>query len=290
MLTRLFIMALLLAGIFAAPAEARELPLPKDPDKFTSFMADRFSEANAGSNVKVVGPLRLDLNLPGGKDTIYLDNIWHACESDRRHCRKAIAEFVTNMSGAIKERTADIKASDIRAIVRSALYADDARKMAIGKPERMPVVRPVAGELWMVCVVDLPHGIRTLQHADLAKLGLTEDQAIALALKNIAAALPPLETDTHVVKQYGLKFAAGDFYESSRMLLHDSWAEMSKAMGGHLVIAVPSHDFLIYGNGATKDDRVPLAAFARMVVDKAQKPMTATLFEWTKAGWEMVAP
>ena len=73
-------------------------------------------------------------------------------------------------------------------------------------------------------------------------------------------------------------------------VLHDQWTEMSKAMGGHLVIAVPSHDFLIYGNGATQDDRVPLNALARMVVDKAQKPMTATLFEWTKTGWQVVAP
>lgn len=142
----------------------------------------------------------------------------------------------------------------------------------------------------MVCVGDSPHGIRILQHAQLTKLGLTEDQAIELGLKNTAAALPPLQADSHELKKYGLKFTAGDFYESSRILLHDSWAGMSKAMGGHLVIAVPTHDFLIYGNGSDKEGRVSLAAFANMVFDKAQKPMTPTLYQWTETGWEVVKP
>lgn len=283
-------MLLILACVALASAGAREVPLPKDPDKFTDFMADRFGEAIPGGKVKVAGPLRLSLTLPDGGHTVYLDNIWHGCEADRRHCRKSIDAFVVNMTGAMKEETAEIKPADIRAVVRTADYADQARKAAGGKPERAPIVRPVAGELWMVCVGDSPHGIRVLQHAELTRLGLSEDQVIALALKNTAAALPPLADHTHELKKYGVKFAAGDFYESSRMLLHDQWAGMSKAMGGHLVIAVPTHDFLIYGNGSSREQRIPLAAFANMVMDKAQKPMSPTLYQWTETGWEVVKP
>ena len=290
MLFRLFVLIFFCAGIAAWPAAAREGALPKDADKFTEFMADRFNEANPGSKAKVAGPLRLNLTLPDGGHTIFLDSIWHGCESDRRRCRKNIADFVANVTAAQKEEAAEIRPADIRAVVRTADYAAQARQAAAGRPERAPIVRPITGELWMVCVGDSPHGVRVLQHADLAKLGLTDEQVIALALKNTAAALRPLEADSHVVKQYGLKFVAGDFYESSRVLFHDQWADVSKAMGGHLVIAVPSNDFLIYGNGADKEGRIPLAAFAKMVVDKAQKPMTATLFEWTKTGWSVVAP
>lgn len=279
---------LVIACIAVTSAHAREAALPKDPDKFTDFMADRFSEANPGAKIKVTGPLRLDLALPSGGHTIYLDNIWRTCERDRRHCRQSVSEFVTNMTGSVKEASAEIKAADVRAVVRTADYAGQARQAAQGKPERAPIVRPVAGDLWMVCVADSPHGIRVLQHADLTKLGLTEDQTIALALKNTAAALRPLEADTHVLKQYGFKIAAGDFYESSRILLHDQWADMSKAMGGHLVIAVPTNDFLIYGNGTARDDRLAVALFAQMVVGKAPKPISSTAFEWTPSGWDVV--
>jgi uncharacterized protein YtpQ (UPF0354 family) len=93
-----------------------------------------------------------------------------------------------------------------------------------------------------------------------------------------------------MLKQMGLTFVAGDFYESSRMPFHDSWAEMSKAMGGHLVVAVPNNDFLIYGNGGGNGNRMVLSAFAKTVMAKAPKPMSATLFQWTPTGWEVVTP
>jgi uncharacterized protein YtpQ (UPF0354 family) len=283
-------MLLIIACIAAPPAPAREPALPKEPDTFTTFMADRFDDAFPGANAKVTGPLRLEMTLSNGAHTIYLNNIWQACETERRHCRQSINEFVANIVGSAKEESAPVKVENIRAIVRTADYADQARKMADRVPDHAPIVRQEAGELWLICVVDSPHGVRTLQRADLTKLSLTQDQAIALALKNTGAALPPLEADTHEVKKSGLKFAAGDFYESSRMLLHDSWAEISKAMGGHLVIAVPSNDVLIYGNGSGNGDRMALSAFAKTVIEKAPKPMTATLFQWTKAGWEVVVP
>jgi hypothetical protein len=54
-------------------------------------------------------------------------------------------------------------------------------------------------------------------------------------------------------------------------------------MGGHLVIAVPNTDFLIYGNGGGK--RMVLSTFAKTVMAKAPKPMSATPFQWTPAGW-----
>ena len=57
---------LLFAWIAAVPAVAREPALPKDPDKFTEFMAARFDEAFSGAKAKVTGPLRLDVNLSNG--------------------------------------------------------------------------------------------------------------------------------------------------------------------------------------------------------------------------------
>jgi len=278
------------ACLLAVAAQAREKAIPKDAGKFTDYMVVRFTEAMPDAKVSDSVPLRVEVVIASGPHTVYLDNIWSLCERDRRQCRKNIDDFIVNMSGTMKEASAAVKAADIRMVVRVADYIAQARTAATGRPERAPIARLVAGDLWMICVADSPHGIGVLQHADLTRLGLTEDQAIALGLKNVAAALKPLEADTHVLKPYGLTFAAGDFYESSRMLLHDQWAEMSKAMGGHLVVAVPNNDFLIYGNGGGNGDRMVLSTFAKTVMEKAPKPMSATLFQWTPTGWEVVTP
>jgi hypothetical protein len=33
-----------------------------------------------------------------------------------------------------------------------------------------------------------------------------------------------------------------------------------------------------------------LSTFAKSVMEKAPKPMSATLFQWTPTGWEVVTP
>jgi hypothetical protein len=283
-------LALALAGL----AQAREKPIPKEVDKFTAYMAERFAKESPDAKVAIEGPLRLGVTLAQNDDhSVYLNAPWDFCERDRRHCRREVDSFVTNMSGSLHETAPgvrDITLADIRVVVRGPGYVEELRQVGAGHPELMAVFRPVAGDLWMICVGDRPHGVQTLNHKDIARLGLTEDQTIALGLKNLATTLPSLAADTHVLKKMGLTFAAGDFYESSRMLLHEAWADMSRAMHGHLVVAVPESDVIIYGNGGGNGDREVLSPFAQTVAEKAPKPISVSLFQWTPTGWEVVTP
>ncbi len=277
--------------LVGGPAYAREKPIPKTVEGFTAYMADRFAEAMPGDKVTVRGPLQLEVVVPAGPHTVNLNRVWDFCERDRRHCRKEVDGFLENMPGTMTEFSGrEIKPADIRAVVRSSAYAAQVHRMAANGPDHDGIVRPIAGDVWMIVVVDRPHGIEPLNHGDMAKLGLTEDQAVALAIKNVAAALPPIEADTHPVQQTSFKMVGGDFYDSSRMLLHDSWAKLSAEMGGHLVIAVPNPDLLIYGNGSGNAERIVFGGFVRMVLGKADKPISADLFEWTPGGWKVVKP
>jgi uncharacterized protein YtpQ (UPF0354 family) len=283
--------ALLLFALLPVLAHAREKPIPKDIDKFTTFVAERMAEAMPELKVSITGPLSVGIVVAGEPSTVRLNAIWDFCERDRRRCREQIEDYVTTTSSMLREagEIEQIRPSDIRLVVRGPAYIEDLKNVAAGRPDFVGVFRPVAGDLWLICVADRPHGVQPLRQSDLAKLGLTEDQTIALGLKNLAAALPALAADTHVMKP-GLTFAAGDFYESSRMLLHDSWAEMSRAMGGHLVVAVPETDVIIYGNGGGNGDRLVLSAFAQTMAEKAPKPISVSLFEWTPDGWQVVTP
>jgi len=246
--------ALCLSLVLAYAVHARDAPIPKDADQFTAYMAKRFTEADPAAKVTVAGPLTLNVERTGGGHTVYLANMWSICERDRRQCRKQIDTFIPSSLAIQSEFKGDIKPEDIRVVVRGASYVRQLEQMGAKDPSRMGIYRPIAGDLWEICVVDAPHGIETLQKGAAAKLGLTDEQAFALGVKNVAAALPSLAADTHSLKM-GLTFAAGDFYESSRILLHDGWADLSKADNGHLVVAVPSNDVVVYGNGGGNGDR-----------------------------------
>ena len=286
----LALIALTLLSLASAPAQAREKPIPKTEDKFTSYLADRFAEALPTAKVTVKGPLELEVVVQKGPHQVLLGRVWDFCARDRRHCRKEVDSFLETMPHVLVESTDDPKTADIRVVVRTTDYIEQLRRMGAAGSDHQAVFRQVAGNLWMVCVIDMSHGISTMTHGEMAKFHLTEDAAFALGLKNLAAALPPLAEHSHGPKGSTTKYAFGDFYESSRMLLHDSWADMAKVMGGHLVIAVPSNDFLIYGDGTTKADRVVMGGLAHEVLAETPKPISGDLFEWTPTGWRLANP
>src|SRR6266849_5662737 len=73
------------------------------------------------------------------------------------------------------ETNRPVATSDLRVIVRSTGYVDALRKHAAERLEPQPIVRPLAGDLWLVCVVDLPRQINMLTDRDLEKLGLSQE-------------------------------------------------------------------------------------------------------------------
>jgi len=189
-----------------------------------------------------------------------------------------------------REKDAPVEKAAIRVIVRGTYYVDYIRKIGAIKPEAGGIFRPLAGDLWLICVADLPSAVRPLRQDDIAKLALTEDQAIALGKQNTEAALAPLAEKTHAAPQMGIAYAIGDFYDSSRILLHDDWAELSKKMDGHLMVAVPATDLVVYGDGTTPAEVEALHDFVVLAAGKAPRPLSATLLLWTPAGWEVAGP
>jgi hypothetical protein len=278
------------AAICADPSVSAD-ELPKDVDGFTQAMARRFADALPGFSVKVTGPLTLDA--AKGADLghqLNLDAAWSYCGREPQGCEAYAADFLAHMSAIVAAPVPKIERAALRAVVRSQGYVDTLQRMAAKQPEIRGVVRPIADGLWLVCVVDMPDGVQPLQWKELRELGLTEDEAFALALKQLAASLKPLKDDTQVFNDTGLTYATGDFYEASRMALHDDWKPLSDAYGGHLVVGVPSTDVLIYGNGTGNGDVVALRAFTEMAVEHAPKPLSAALYHWTPEGWELLKP
>jgi uncharacterized protein YtpQ (UPF0354 family) len=178
----------------------------------------------------------------------------------------------------------------LRVVVRNGQYVDGLRKMSESDPKAAGIFRPIAGDLWLVCVADGAHGIKLVNQDDITKLGLSVDQAIAVATEKTKAALPPLADKVHDLPENGLGYIAGDFYDTSRLIFHDDWAQLSRKMNGHLIVAVPGTDMLLYGDGSTPVKLDALRSFVISAAGQAQRPISSTLLHWTPSGWEPANP
>ncbi len=279
---------LLIAAVVSG--EARETAIPDDEAGFTAYLADAFAQQLPEARVVIVGPLHLAVTPAGsGTHDLYLHNVAGGCARDRRDCHRHVAAFVENMSASIKEEAAPVERSMVRAVLRHDAYIGQARKVGTRIAGAEPIVQPFAGDLWMVCVIDLPHGIKILNLRDMKKLGLSVGEAFALAQQNLSAGLKPLEAATRPSTPEGFWVVAGDYYDASRVMLHDAWRPIANQMKGSLVVAIPTNDVLLYADSAHEQAVKSMADHARYVVSTAERPLSAALFKWTPSGWEVIA-
>jgi hypothetical protein len=181
--------------------------------------------------------------------------------------------------------------SELRVIVRSAGYVDALRRQAGERPAPQPIARPLAGDLWLICVIDRPRQINMLTDRDLDTLGLSQDEAIALGTQNVASPLPPgSAVITPLWPRNGIGYVTGHFYESSRLLLHEDWSALSQQMSGHLVVAVPVPEGVLYIEGKDPADLAALARVAEATAKDDPRKISTQLLRWVPDGWEVVNP
>jgi hypothetical protein len=180
--------------------------------------------------------------------------------------------------------------SMVRAVVRTIADIADIQREIGSEPEAKIVTAPFAGDLRIACVIARPTTMRFLKQIDLADLGLTPDEAIALGIRNVAADLKPLPEVMMGVPGEATARSDGDDYESGRVMLHDDLAELSGSWGDRLVVAVPGTHVVLYADGRRKDAIPAMRGAIREIMTRAERPISATLFHWTKTGWEVIPP
>ncbi len=113
------------------------------------------------------------------------------------------------------------------------------RRASSGGEKALPA-RPLAGELWIVGVTDLPTAIRMLKPDDLQALSIDVDQALAKAQDNtrldLKKSIADLQRAATTDRVIGL---TGNSYMSSLLAFDDVWTNVAKSMDGHLVAMAP---------------------------------------------------
>jgi uncharacterized protein YtpQ (UPF0354 family) len=275
----LVLLALLSTPLRAAP--------PTDAAAFTRHVLARLSASAPATKFAIREPLLIDVVFPNGEIAqASLDRVWGYCAANTEAaCELAIGYWIDAIK-PLPSPTGPTDRASIRVVVRTAsVLAGYELQM-----HRPLVIAALAGDLRIACVIDTPTNLSYLGEPDLKKFGLTHDEAIALGIRNVAATLRPLPEIMRGDPADPWAHSDGDDYESGRILLHDSLAELSAAWGGRLIVAVPGTRTLLYADGRHKDALPALRKAVQDVMTHSERPISATLLLWTKTGWEVIPP
>jgi len=272
-------LALLGAALFAGCMRERS------QKSLTERVAQEIREEAPHANVRITQPLEISVRYPDGTETtLQLGNLWQDCTARPDNCDGSIRRVVRYAAQGQGAAGFQPQRETVRVTLKDQLWLDQVRE------RKLPVIsRPFAGNVSKVYVFDLPDGMRMVTPDELKTLRLSEDGLDALALANLAKALPdfPCEPVGDGTPVWILH--AGDSYEASRLLLHDRWREIAPRVKGDLLVSVPGRDAVYFmgsgeGTGAVRAFQSRMKQLER----EESHPISAQILRWTSEGWEIL--
>ena len=145
------------------------------------------------------------------------------------------------------------------------------------------LTRPFVAPLCLVLMVDYPTQMRGVRTEDLTGLGLAADAAWALAERQTLADLP--EPDRLDSIDESLVAVTEYDYVTSLLLNGEGWRRAAAAVGGDLIVAVPSDQYLIVARRDVISDMAGLRRSTREAFDTAERGISPLVYRWTDSGW-----
>ncbi len=276
-------------GLFACSiARAWADGTPGDPDVFTAYVADEIRRIVPGTPVTVTGTLSLDVGNSGAVHSLYLQRLFEVCQRNPDMAATFVDTFIQQMAAVARTPEPEVTRDTLRVIVRPEIYLKSEFDTLAGRAT--PVAGPLPGDLWLLGASDLPTAIKMLDSRDLARLGVSDIEALAIGKQNMRSGLKQTLEQAQAARVPGVNLITGDPYESSLLAFPDLWAPLAKASLGDLLVAVPAADVVLFSD-TDKPDAVPaLRDAVQTVMGKAERPLASTIFRWTAAGWVVLAP
>jgi len=216
-----------------------------------------------------------------------------ACAAPKPTPSEASSATMT-MPSAAPETPAPVAASqppkpeNLRLVLRSGMEITAAKQGS-----ESLVVQPLVGDLWQALAIkpdssDTVGASRLATARDLEQLRLTPGDAFALGQQNAKAGLPPLASVTHDLTPHQIGIIQSKDDQTSRVLATKDWAALAQQLDGHLLIAVPASDTVIYCEENGTQSVRTFAATARDMAAQSGHAVSPALLRWTPAGWQSV--
>lgn len=275
-------LGLVACAIIPAWADA----VPSDPDVFTAYVADHIRRIEPGIPVTVTGTLSLDVGNSGAVHSLYLQRVFDVCQRNPDAAATFVDTFIQQMAAVASNPEPQVTRDTLRVIIRPEIYLKSELDTLAGRAT--PVAAPLPGDLWLLGASDLPTAIKILDSRDLTRLGMSDSEALAIGKLNLRSGLKQSLEQARAARVPGVNLVTGDPYESSLLAFPDLWAPLAKASLGDLLVAVPAADVVLFSD-TDKPDAIPeLRDAVQTVMSRADRPLAATIFRWSAAGWVAV--
>ncbi|HVJ41134.1 MAG TPA: hypothetical protein VM639_06545 [Dongiaceae bacterium] len=179
-------------------------------------------------------------------------------------------------------------AQGLRLVLRSTAEINAAKQSSAAI-----IAQPLAADLWQTLTIESGSaesagGSRFATAADLDQLKLSQADAFTLGLQNATANLPNLAAVTHDLTPHQIGVIQSKNEETSRLLLAKDWASLAHELDGHLLVAVPASDTVLYCEENGTQSVRTFAVTARDTAAKAGHAVSPALLRWTPTGWQSV--
>src|SRR5580698_7351777 len=265
----------------SAGAIAEEIP--QEEAGFTEFVTGQIRAEIGDAPISIKGPLTVAV----GDVQANFDRIYGFCKRNSEGCSKEIANYVKALGQAYRDQNAAPSREALRLVVRTTQYVQQVQG-ALG-PGAAPLHPRVLVEgLVTLPVLDAPRTIRMLSDGDMKTLGLSADEVQQVAIANLRGALKPLMDAAKVAGHGQIGQVVGDAFDSSRLILPDTWAPLAAAQGGKLIVAAPATDAVFYVGEDSAHAIDVLRTLVKNIMSRAPNRLSDILLRWTPGGWEIV--
>jgi hypothetical protein len=207
-----------------------------------------------------------------------LHRIYNYCgHSSAEDCEASKVEYVAKLTAAPAAITTD----RLRLIVRDAGYLEYLRSMPKG--DQLGIYEQIGEDLYAMLASDGPHAVAVLGPSSLKELGLSREQAWAVAVKQTRAVLPALPTQAQLVG--GAVAFEGHDYGAGLLIDRAAWADLAKQIGPNLFATAVSDHFVFIG---VMPDGKDLERFKKTVADDCagqQRCVSPHLYRFRDGRW-----
>ncbi|HXC56837.1 MAG TPA: hypothetical protein VNU97_16175 [Rhizomicrobium sp.] len=249
--------------------------VPADREAFMAYVAAKAAAALPGARIEI-DAFDLAVTRPGGERLLLpQQGLFDACKLLSFRCSRSVDDYVGGMHAWLSLPSPEQ--------MRAALQI--AGPPFAAEPALAPFYRPAFANLAETCFKTADTGgVAPMTNADRRDLGLDLAAALALCERGTRSALGPLAPKLAAPPSGGIATLAGPFAASYALFAAD-WQDVAAASGGHLLIAVPSRDVLLYARSDGAADVAALAARARAVFAASDLGLSSDVYRWSARGW-----
>ncbi len=238
---------LLLALVAAACAAGK--PQVIGPNDFAVSYAETLRSAAPAADVQIAGPLELSVERDGEQFTVFLDNAYAGYRADPERLQEVIEDHVGGILEAGVQGRAPLDASRVVPVIKGPGFLNTfiERGGSAGGAAQLPAYDQYNDNLIILYAEDEPRSLRYLYDQELTESGISRDSRLPLAVRNLRALLPNLET----YSSGGIVGIGADgIYESSLLLFDELWTgdglqRFGLRLAGEPVVAVPTRNLLL---------------------------------------------